>query len=249
MKTRKVILVTNDDGIHGAGLMPLVRELRKIGDVFAIVPDQERSGMSHSITLHKPLWVKCVGDHIYMTTGTPVDCVRFGVLHMIKKKIALVVSGINTGPNLGEDVIYSGTVGGAREGALLGIPSFAISLSELGQKNFDAAAVFARQLASMILKNGLPHNVFINVNYPKKKKGVAITTLGKRVYDDKIVARRDPRGGKYFWLSGKILKSRFVKGTDISAVEKNLVSLTPLRIETADPVISRETSKWLKNLT
>jgi len=244
-----MILVTNDDGIHGAGLMPLVRELRKIGDVIAIVPDQERSGMSHSITLHKPLWVNRVKDGIYMTTGTPVDCVRFGVLHMIKRKISLVVSGINTGPNLGEDVIYSGTVGGAREGALLGIPAFSVSLSELGQENFDDAAAFSRRLASMILKNGLPRNIFINVNYPKKKKGVAITTLGKRVYDDKIVSRRDPRGGKYFWLSGKILKSRFVPGTDISSVESGLVSLTPLRIETADPDISKETSKWLKNLS
>lgn len=244
----KMILVTNDDGIHGAGLRFLIRELKKIGKVIAIVPDQERSGMSHSITLHRPLWVKKVEPGIYITTGTPVDCVRFGVLHFIKTKIDLVVSGINTGPNMGEDVIYSGTVAGAREGTLLGIPSFAVSLSHVGNINFAAAARFSAKFARFILKRGLPKNVYININFPKVKKGVEITTLGKRVYDENITVRTDPRGGKYYWLSGKILKSKLKKGTDINAVENNRVSLTPLHLETTDPVIFNEIKMWEKDL-
>lgn len=246
---KRTILVTNDDGIHGAGLHPLVSELRKMARVIAMVPDQERSGMSHSITLHKPLWIRKVEDDFYITTGTPVDCVRFAILHMFRKKIDMVVSGINTGPNLGEDVIYSGTVGGAREGALLGKPSLAVSLSELGNDNFKDAAKFARRLAELVFRHGIPPDVYINVNYPNVKRGVEVTTLGKRVYDEKILARRDPRGGTYFWLSGKILKSRFVKGTDISAVDDDRVSITPLRLETADPAIYGETAKWLKDLS
>ncbi|PKN00938.1 MAG: 5'/3'-nucleotidase SurE [Elusimicrobia bacterium HGW-Elusimicrobia-1] len=246
---KRTILVTNDDGIHGAGLRPLVSELKKIGRVIAIVPDQERSGMSHSITLHKPLWIRKVDDDFYMTTGTPVDCVRFSILHMFKKKIDMVVSGINTGPNLGEDVIYSGTVAGAREGALLGKPSLAVSLSDLGNINFRDAAIFARHLAEKVFAQGIPDDIYLNVNYPKVKRGVEVTTLGKRVYDEKILTRRDPRGGTYFWLSGKILKSKFVKGTDTGAVDRGRVSITPLRIETANPAIYGETAKWLKDLS
>lgn len=246
---KRTILVTNDDGIHGAGLRPLVAELKKISRVIAIVPDQERSGMSHSITLHKPLWIRKVDNDFYMTTGTPVDCVRFSILHMFKKKIDMVVSGINTGPNLGEDVIYSGTVAGAREGALLGKPSLAVSLSDLGNINFRDAAIFARHLAEKVFAKGIPDDIYLNVNYPKVKRGVEVTTLGKRVYDEKILTRRDPRGGTYFWLSGKILKSKFVKGADTGAVDRGRVSITPLRVETANPAICGETAKWLKDLS
>lgn len=245
----KTILVTNDDGIHGPGLRPLIKELRQIARVVAIVPDQERSGMSHSITLHRPLWIKKVGKDFYITTGTPVDCVRFGVLHLINRKIDLVISGINTGPNMGEDVIYSGTVAGAREGALLRIPSFAISLSSVENQNFKAAARFSRKLAKFILREGLPKNVYININYPKMGEGIAITTLGERAYDEKITERKDPRGGKYYWLSGNILKSKLVSGTDVHAVKKNKISITPLHLETTDPFIFKEIKKWEKDLS
>ncbi len=245
----KTILVTNDDGIHGQGLLPLITELHKIARVIAIVPDQERSGMSHSITLHRPLWVKKVTKDVYITTGTPVDCVRFGVLHLINRKIDMVVSGINTGPNMGEDVIYSGTVAGAREGTLLGIPSFAVSLSSDENQNFKSAAAFSRKFANFIFTEGLPKSVYININYPRINKGVAITSLGKRTYDEKIAEREDPRGGKYYWLSGNILKSMLVRGTDVYAVEKNKISVTPLHLETTDPIIFKEIKKWEKDLS
>lgn len=244
----KTILVTNDDGIYGPGLRPLMSELKKIAEVVAIVPDQERSGMSHSITIHRPLWVKKLEKNIYVTTGTPVDCVRFAVLHLLRSKVDMVISGINSGPNLGEDVIYSGTVAGAREGALLGIPSFAISLSEVGNNNFKAAARFSRILAKFLFSVSLPQSVYLNINYPRINRGVSITTLGKRNYDDNFDVRIDPRGEKYYWMSGKIIKSKLVRGTDIYSVENNRVSITPLHIETTDTSIVEEIKKWEKLL-
>ncbi len=245
----KRILVTNDDGIHGAGLRPLIAELSKIAEVITIVPDQERSGMSHSITLHRPLWVKEISKNIFITTGTPVDCVRFGILHHIKGKIDLVVSGINTGPNMGEDVIYSGTVAGAREGTLLGIMSFAISLGDMESRNFKAASVFCKKLAAHIIKKVIPKNVYLNVNYPKQNRGIEITTLGKRSYDENIDVRTDPRGGKYYWLSGNILKSVNAEGTDMYAIDNNRISITPLHLETTDSAVLKKMKMWEKDLS
>jgi 5'-nucleotidase len=182
----KTILVTNDDGIYGAGLKPLIREMKKLGNVIAVVPDQERSGTSHSITLHKPLRVKETGAQIYIVNGSPADCVRYGALVLGKRKVDLVVSGINTGPNLGQDVFYSGTVAGAREGALMKIPSMALSVAELVEGNFNLAAKVALRMARKMLRDGHQPDIYFNVNVPRKAKGIEITFLGQRTYDDTI---------------------------------------------------------------
>ena len=248
-KMKKTILVTNDDGIYGAGLNPLIRELKKIGKVVVIVPDQERSGTSHSITLHKPFRVQALGTMIYIANGTPADCVRYGARSLIKGKVDLVVSGINAGPNLGQDVIYSGTVAGAREGAILKIPSFAISIAELAKGNFSGAAKVAVSLAKKILGNKFPEDIYLNVNVPDKFKGTRITSLGTRIYDETIECRTDPRGLKYYWLAGRFISGLRQAGTDIAAVRDSQVSITPLQLDPTALQFFGMFQKWTKDLS
>ena len=229
---KKTILVTNDDGIRGAGLKPLVSELKKIARVVVIVPERDRSAVSHSITLTKPLHVKEVEKGWYTTDGTPADCVRFGVVYMLKRKVDLVISGINTGPNLGQDVIYSGTVAGAREGAILEIPAVAASVADMNKPNYPLASRVVRQIAQALFAMGrkYPQGSFLNVNIPHRIKGVQLVALGKRIYDDTIECRRDPRGRKYYWLSGKSVSGILQAGMDITAVEQHYVAITPLPV-------------------
>ncbi|HCY19768.1 MAG TPA: 5'/3'-nucleotidase SurE, partial [Deltaproteobacteria bacterium] len=161
-----MILVSNDDGIHSEGIKALARALKRVGDVFVVAPDRERSAASHSLTLHRPLRVEKIGINSYAVDGTPTDCINIAVNGILKKRPDLVVSGINKGGNLGDDVTYSGTVSAAMEGTLLGIPSFAISLVSRENFYFNIAAKFAARLARHILKKGLPKDTLLNVNVP-----------------------------------------------------------------------------------
>ncbi len=232
----KHILVTNDDGIYSPGLNPLVSALRRLGKIYVVVPNQSKSAVSHAITLDRPLRVYQV-KNVYTVNGTPADCVRLAILSLIRNKVDLVVSGINEGPNMGEDVIYSATVAAAREAAMLGIPGLAVSLSIRNGKSasWRTAAKFAYQVSKWILKNGLPAGIFFNLNIPdvaeKKIKGFVITKLGKRIYSEKIDSRIDPRGLKYYWLAGATPSGVNTPGTDIAALKKGMVSLTPLRYD------------------
>jgi len=244
----KTILITNDDGIYGPGLQPLIDEMKKIGRVIVVVPDQERSGTSHSITLHKPLRIQKLAANTYIVNGTPADCVRFSVLSLVKHKIDLVVSGVNAGPNLGQDVIYSGTVAGAREGALMRIPSFAVSVAKWGKNNFPLAAKISRLIAQKLLKYGTPDNVYLNVNVPHIVKGTNITSLGVRVYDDVIECRTDPRGLKYYWLGGKSLSENPRPGTDIAAVNALRVSITPLQLNPTAEHLLTAFEPWTQDI-
>jgi 5'-nucleotidase len=245
----KHILVTNDDGIYGPGLNPLVRELGKIAKVTIVVPDQERSGTSHSITLHKPLRIQKLNAQTYIVNGTPADCVRFGALSLMKRNVDLVVSGINSGPNMGHDVIYSGTVAGAREGALLKLPSFAISVADLIKSDFKLAARVALKLVKIILKEGLPADIYLNVNVPNKIKGYTITSLGQRIYDEEIECRTDPRGIKYYWLAGRFVSGVHQPGTDITVVEELNVSITPLQLNPTATQFFGVLNTWKQNLS
>lgn len=230
------ILVVNDDGLFGPGLHPLINAMRPVGRVTVCVPDQERSADSHSLTLHKPLRLREVSRDFFIVNGGPSDCARFGVLEILKGRVDLVCSGINNGYNLGEDVVYSGTVAAAMEGTLLRVPSFAISQG-LGGKNFAAAAHFAGKLAQRIVKMGLPQGIAVNVNVPPKAKvgGAALVArLGRRVYGNKITMRTDPRGHKYFWLTGKEVTSIALPGSDVEAINENKISMTPLHLDNTD---------------
>ena len=259
----KIILVSNDDGVHSIGLHPLVEALQELGEVYAIAPDRERSAASHALTLHKPLRADEIRKGIFSVNGTPTDCVNLGVLFLLKgKRPDLIVSGINKGGNLGDDVTYSGTVSAAMEGTLLGIPSIAVSqllvaapfpgLGE-GTYHFETAARFAVALSRLVLEEGLEKEVLLNVNVPnlppEKITGVRITSLGKRVFDDgAIVESTDPRGRKYYWIgtSGMTWEKR--KNTDHEAVEQGAISVTPLHLDlTHHPTIER-LNKWKERL-
>ena len=245
---KKTILVSNDDGIHSEGIKALVRALKRVGEVFTVAPDRERSAASHSLTLHRPLRVEKIGPNVYAIDGTPTDCINLAVNGIIKKKPDLVVSGINKGGNLGDDVTYSGTVSAAMEGTLLGIPSFAISLVSISRDNFDFknAARFAARLARFILKNRLPKDTLLNINVPDVDdiKGYRITKQGKRLYGDAIVEKVDPRGKKYYWIGGDILKWEGGEDTDFKAITSNFISITPVHLDMTNYASFKELHKW-----
>jgi 5'-nucleotidase len=247
------ILVTNDDGIHSKGYESLVRELSGLGEVYVVLPDQQRSTTSHSMTLDKPLRIQKLEEKKFLVNGTPSDCVRLGILGLVKGNVGLVVAGINNGPNLGDDISYSGTVGAALEGSLLEVPSFAISLVLTGGYHFEVAGNFARFLAERIIQEGLPRDIYLNVNIPdlplNEIRGVEITRQGRRIYGKKILERIDPRGEKYYWIAGENLSGICEQGTDISAIEQKKISITPLSIDRTDYGMVEVLKRWNLNWT
>jgi 5'-nucleotidase len=227
-----LILVTNDDGIHAPGLHALAAALSTLGTVRVFAPDRERSAVSHGVSLHMPLRVKQYKDGWFMLDGTPADCVLLAVRALLGERPALVVSGINNGPNLGDDVTYSGTVAGAREGMLLGIPSIAVSMVSYGPRFFTTGGEVAVRLGRYVLEQGFPAETALNVNVPDlpfdELNGVAVTRMGRRHYEDDVIRRTDPRGGEYYWIGGAATNHDPEPGTDLSAVLENKVSVTPL---------------------
>jgi len=226
------ILVTNDDGIHAPGLALLADALAPLGEVWVYAPDRQQSAVGHAISLHRPLRVTEVRERWFMVDGTPTDCVMLAVRDLLKVRPNLVVSGINPGANLGDDVTYSGTVAGAIEGMLLGVPSFAISDVWYTPQHMATAAAVAAKVAAYVLEHGLPADTALNVNVPdvkyKELRGVALTRMGRRDYEDEIVERRDPRGGTYYWIGGSEPSHVREVGTDFEAIENGMVSMTPL---------------------
>jgi len=232
------ILLCNDDGIQSEGLAALENVLRKVGDIFTVAPDRAQSSMSHALTLHRPLRVYELAPRRLAVDGTPVDCVKLSLTGLLPTKPNLVVSGINKGPNLGDDIIYSGTVSAAIEGALLGIPAIAISLVTFKDFDFRAAAEFTALLVEQIAARGIPPKTLLNVNVPScaksEIKGWRVTRMGKRHYSENIVERVDPRGGKYYWIGGDDLGFADEEGTDCKAVAEDYVSVTPLQVDLTD---------------
>ncbi|MBI5406595.1 MAG: 5'/3'-nucleotidase SurE [Nitrospirae bacterium] len=231
-----LILVSNDDGIHSTGIHVLADALRSIGDVYVIAPDRERNAASHALTLHKPLRLEQLEDKVYSVNGTPTDCINLAINGILPEKPDIVVSGINKGGNLGDDVTYSGTVSAAFEGTLLGIPSFAVSQVAEGDYKFETAAKVAVFLALQIKELSLPPGVLLNVNVPnldiKEIKGIKMTRQGKRIYDENaIIEKVDPRGKKYYWIGGSRLSWEKTEDSDFSAIEEEKVSITPLRLD------------------
>jgi len=244
---RPKILVCNDDGVHGLGLPALVAAMRRLGRVTVCVPDQERSADSHSLTLHKPIRVRRAGPAFYALNGSPADCARFGLLELLGGRADLLVSGINRGYNLGEDVIYSGTVAAAMEATLLNVPAAAFSMAP-DARDYRPAAAFAQRLARLVLKRGLPPGVCLNVNFPAAAKGgykaAVAARLGRRIYGTDITRRADPRGYDYFWLAGREVTGVDEPGTDVAAVSRGKVSVTPLRIDRTDHAALHVLREW-----
>jgi 5'-nucleotidase len=242
------ILVTNDDGIHADGLRALASALRQLGKVTVVAPDREQSAASHALTLHRPLRIKKVEEGILSVDGTPTDCVLLGVHGFLKQKPDLVVSGINHGPNMGNDTSYSGTVAAAVEGTLLGIPSVAISLATWESADFEPAAEVARELVKTFLDRGIHPGMCISVNVPPiprpAMKGIRVTRLGKRVYHDVIVEKTDPRGKLYYWIGGEDPTWEHDESSDFNAVSEGYVSVTPLSLELTDYKAIVEMETW-----
>lgn len=231
------ILVTNDDGVMAPGLQALAAALAARGEVTVVAPDRERSATSHSLTLRAPLRVHWVSERVASVDGTPTDCVLLAVHALLDGRPDLVVSGVNHGPNLGDDVYYSGTVAGAMEGALLGIPALAVSLAGEGPEALRAAAAFAGDLAALVAQRGLPAGTLLNVNVPALApdavRGARWTRLGRRVYHN-AVERLDDRPGELRFRICGTPGGEEAEGTDLQALAAGFVSVTPLRLDRTD---------------
>lgn len=226
-----LILVTNDDGVTSDGIHALAGAMRTLGDVVVVAPLQEASAIGHALTLRRPLRIERVSEGIYAVDGTPTDCVNLATAVILKRLPDLVVSGINKGWNLGDDITYSGTVAGALEGALLGPPGIAVSLKRTPTYDFGPSAEAARKVASIVLSKGLPPRSFININVPAgTPKGLRVTTQAKRNHVTKIDSRMDPRGNAYYWIEEALDEYHPDSGrSDYEAVKEGYVSITPLQ--------------------
>jgi len=225
------ILVTNDDGVHSPGLAALADAAARIAPVVIVAPDRNRSAVGHALTLYAPLRAEELRPGVFAVDGTPTDCVNLGVHGLVEGTPQLVVSGINSGANLGDDITYSGTVSAALEAALMGYPALAFSLNSriFEVEALNAATSVAETLMCAVLQHGLPPDTFLNINIPLEKiKGICLTRQGKRRYSDDIVQKTDPRGRSYYWIGGGVGSFEDQPGTDCHAVNAGLVSVTPL---------------------
>lgn len=239
------ILITNDDGIHAEGLESLERIAAALSDdVWVVAPESDQSGVAHSLSLNDPLRLRKAGEKRYAVKGTPTDCVIMAIRHiMIDCKPDLVLSGINRGQNVAEDVTYSGTIAGAMEGTLLGVPSIAVSqaypFKDRAGIRYEIAEQFGPDLIRKVLANGIPEGVLININFPsvnpEEVKGVRVTVQGRR--DTQILRiepRHDGRGHPYFWIAFNPAKQNPPDGTDLKAMIEGFISVTPLRLDLTD---------------
>jgi len=242
------ILIANDDGVHAPALGPLREELSRLGRVTIVVPDRDQSATSHSLTLHRPLRIHDHGDDRYSIDGTPTDCVLIAFHGLLDHPPDLVVSGINHGPNMGEDVFYSGTVAAAIEGAMQGTPAIAASLVTHEPSDFVAPARYIRRLAEEALRRGFAGKRVLNVNLPHRPwdqvRGTRLTRLGTRVYSDTLIRKIDPRGRAYYWIGGQDPVWESHDGTDFKAIEDGHISITPLSLDLTDHGAVADMERW-----
>jgi len=243
-----IILVTNDDGIFAPALKQLKQALAPLGRVVIVAPDRDQSATSHSLTLHRPFRIHKHEDDVYSVDGTPTDCVVTAYYGLLDGPPGLVVSGINHGPNMGEDVFYSGTVAAAIEGSMQGVPAIAASQVARDVTDFSAPARFIRRLVEEIARRGLAGKQVLNVNMPHRPwqdvQGVTFTRLGTRVYADTLIEKTDPRGRAYYWIGGQDPVWESAEGTDFYAVEHGRISITPLALDLTDYRSVVEMEQW-----
>jgi 5'-nucleotidase len=229
-----LILITNDDGIHSSGLHILAYALRPLGHCVVIAPDRDNSAVSHSLTMNRPLKVTKVQDNLYSLDGTPTDCVAIGLKKILELRPDLLVSGINPGPNLGDDIAYSGTVSAAVEGTMYGIPSLAVSLAgSPPYYDYTVAGQVAAWLAGIILEQGLPENTLLNANVPAIEtiRGVKVTRQGRRLWENAIQETFDPWGRKHYWIGGGTPHLDPSEDTDANAISAGYISVTPIHLD------------------
>ena len=246
------ILLSNDDGISSEGLRALYDAVRPLGEVIVVAPDREQSAAGHSLSIHRPLRINAIGNDWYAVDGTPTDCVNLALNGFLKDRPPdIVLSGINKGGNLGDDITYSGTVAAAMEATLLGCPAVAVSLvyEEEGEPlHFELAGQFARRITEEVLERGLNKGILLNVNVPnivaEECRGARVTRQGKRIYGDAIVEKIDPRGREYYWIGGNGLNWVREPNTDFDAVTNQSISVTPIRLDLTDFDEMKELEKW-----
>lgn len=228
-----LILVTNDDGVHAPGIRALAEGLQEIGEVWVVAPDREVSACAQSLTLTRPLRAEKVEPRVFAVDGTPADCVNLAVVKLLPRRPLLVASGINRGGNMGDDVFYSGTVGGAREATFHGIPAIALSLAARSDLDYGPSAAVAAKIAALVVERGLPERTLLNVNVPQgRPTGMAITVQGRRSHEGTILEGLDPRHQTYYWIEEG--RDQWVSDevSDIFAVRSGIVSITPLHSDT-----------------
>lgn len=247
-----IILITNDDGIESEGLHAIKEAAKELGDVWVVATSEDRSGSSHSISITRAIRVKQIGKREFKVDGTPTDCVNIAVNGLLPERPDIVISGINIGENVGDDILYSGTFGGAIEGALLGIPSFAISARERDGKPSDLRKIaeISIEIIKFTLENPLPKRVVQNINFPyfkspKDIKGIKFGKLCRRVYGEKALLFQDPRGRDFWFIGGKELKVdtngyEDISNLDVSLLDKGFISITPVKVE-------YKTESWVEN--
>jgi 5'-nucleotidase len=246
------ILISNDDGVHAPGLMALAKALEKFGEITVVAPDRNRSGVSNSLTLEHPLRVVTAANGFFSVNGTPTDCVHLAVTGLLKEMPDMVVSGINEGSNLSDDVIYSGTVAAATEGRFLGLPSVAISLAGPRCEHYDTAAQIAKILVERLRQTPLTYDTILNVNVPdmpfSELRGIQVTRLGTRHVAEPTIKETDPRGRKIYWIGQPGPQQDAGPGTDFYAVNSGYVSITPLQVDLTQYKVLDELSTWVTSL-
>lgn len=243
------ILVSNDDGVFAPGINQLAEKLKEVAEIEVVAPDRNRSGASHSLTLTRPIRIKELDNGFVSVEGTPTDCVHLAVTGYLDPEPDMVVSGINEGANLGDDVLYSGTVAAATEGRYLGLPAIAISLVGNECNHYDTAATVAKRLVTMLKNNPLPRHTILNVNVPDlpldEIAGYEVTRLGTRHCAEPIIKETDPRGRPIYWVGPPGPEEDSGEGTDFSAVRRGYVSVTPLQIDMTHYEVFDRISGWL----
>ena len=243
------ILVSNDDGYQAPGLLRLAAALRELAEVTVVAPDRDRSGASNSLSLKNPLYVTQHDNGFYSVEGTPTDCVHLAITGLLDQEPDMVISGINNGPNMGDDVIYSGTVAAAMEGRFLGLPSVAISQASFHPQHFDTAARVAVWLVRRLRERPLPPNTILNLNVPDlpwdQLAGFQVTRLGHRHKSESVVKSTDPRGRPIYWIGPAGPEQDAGPGTDFHAVRANFVSMTPLQVDLTRHGALDSLTEWL----
>jgi 5'-nucleotidase len=243
------ILVTNDDGYLAAGIQTLAEAAKGLGTVTVVAPDREQSATSHSLTLHYPLRVRRASDSVQVVDGTPTDCVMLAVGELLEERPDFVLSGINHGANLGDDVLYSGTVAAAMEATILGIPSIAVSHAGKDHDHIgDWAEVLAALLQQLMTRGDFPKETLLNVNLPPVRphlvEGVRVTTLGRRAYVGSLTRASDPNGREYFWIGGGESKWWGGPESDFRAIHERCISVTPLHLDLTNYKLLEDLGGW-----
>ncbi len=246
------ILLSNDDGYLAEGLVSLAKALSQHAEISVVAPDRNRSAASNSLTLEMPLRVYDTDNGFIKVDGTPTDCVHLAITGLLEKEPDMVIAGINHGSNLGDDVLYSGTVAAATEGRFLGLPAIAISLVGMNPTHFDTAAEVAVILLKQIISNPLPKDTILNVNVPDVDildiKGFKATRLGQRHKSEAVLKSEDPRGRTIYWVGPPGAEQDAGEGTDFYAVSNGYVSVTPLQVDLTNYKSINEISSWLPKI-